>query len=52
MTYDYTYTNSQDAFNVVKFTLDGDFVIIGNDVSDADLAKMENMEDVSGWEAE
>lgn len=52
MQYDYTYTNKQDAFNVVKFTLDGDFVIIGDDVSDSLLFKMENMEDVDGWEAE
>ena len=50
--YDYTYTNTQDAFNVVKFTLDGEFVIIGNDVDDETLAKMENMEDISGWECE
>lgn len=49
---DYTYTNKSDAFNVVKFDLGGNFVIVGDDVSDEVLIKMENMETVNGWEIE
>lgn len=48
-TADYTYTNKANPFNVVKFDLDGNFVIIGDDVSDAALLEMENMHDVEGW---
>ena len=47
MTYEYAYTNG---FNMVKFDFEGNFVIIGDDVSDSDLATMENMQDVAGWE--
>ena len=50
--YDYTYTNNSDAFNVVKLTLDGEFVIIGDEVSESDLLKMVDMVDVDGWECE
>lgn len=45
--YDYAYTKG---FNMVKFDFAGNFLIIGDDVSDADLATMENMQDVAGWE--
>ncbi len=47
MTYEFAYTNG---FNMVKFDFEGNFVIIGDDVSDSDLATMENMQDVAGWE--
>ena len=46
-TYEYAYTKG---FNMVKFDFEGNFLIIGHDVSDSDLATMENMQDVAGWE--
>jgi hypothetical protein len=45
--YDYQYSKG---FNVVKLTYEGEFVVLGDDVSDDDILKMVNMEDVSGWE--
>jgi len=47
MTYEYAYTKG---FNMVKFDFEGNFLIIGDDVGDSDLIKMENMQDVDGWD--
>ena len=47
-----TYTNNENNFDLVLIKSDDSFVIVGNtDVSDSDLAKMVNWEEVTGWAA-
>lgn len=47
-----TYSNKANPFNSVLIKSDDSFVIIGDDVSDSDLLKMNNWEEVEGWDAE
>ena len=47
-----TYSNKTNPFNSVLIKSDDSFVIIGDDVSDSDLLKMNNWEEVEGWDAE
>jgi len=47
-----TYSNKANPFNSVLIKSDDSFVIIGDDVSDSDLLKMNNWEEVAGWNAE
>tara|TARA_R110002020_G_scaffold467655_2_gene691412 strand:- start:4474 stop:4644 length:171 start_codon:yes stop_codon:yes gene_type:complete len=47
-----TYSNKANPFNSVLIKSDDSFVIVGDDVSDSDLLKMNNWEEVDGWNAE
>ena len=48
-----TYSNNENNFNSVLIKSDDSFVIVGDaDVSDSDLLKMVNWEDVEGWTAQ
>ena len=48
-----TYTNKTNNFDYVLIKSDDSFVVVGDtEVSDLELAKMTNWEDVEGWEAE
>jgi len=48
-----TYTSKTNNFDYVLIKSDDSFVVVGDaEVSDLDLAKMTNWEDVEGWEAE
>lgn len=47
-----TYSNVANPFNLVLIKSDDSFVIMGDDVSDSDLVKMNNWEEVDGWNAE
>ena len=47
------YINNENNFNSVLIKSDDSFVIVGDvEVSDSDLVKMTNWEDVAGWTAE
>lgn len=47
-----TYSNNANPFDLVRIKSDDSFVVIGDtEVSDADLLKMVNWEDVAGWSA-
>ena len=48
-----TYSSIANPFNLVLIKSDDSFVIVGDvDVSDSELIKMNNWEEVSGWNAE
>lgn len=48
-----TYSNKANPFDLVLIKSDDTFVIVGDtNVSDSDLSKMVNWEDVNGWTAE
>jgi hypothetical protein len=50
---EFTYINNENNFDLVLIKEDDSFVIVGNtDVSDSDLAKMVDWEDVAGWTAQ
>ena len=47
-----TYSNIANPFNTVFIKSDDSFVIVGDDVSDSVLEKMNNWEEIDGWIAE
>ena len=49
MKYDYQYSNEK---TVVKFNFDGEFSLLGVNVSDELLIKMQNCEEIEGFKSE
>ena len=48
-----TYSNNTNPFDLVLIKSDDSYVIVGDSkVSDSDLSKMINWEEVEGWSAE
>ena len=50
--FDYQYSNKSNPFAVVKWTLDGDFLAIDCEPTQAELDAMFDMLDINGWECE
>lgn len=49
MKYDHEYVNINNPYHVVKWTIDGEYVEIGGECTEAQLIAMNNLDDVEGF---